>query len=312
MGCTYVIGFLVVLCSLCLVVLCSSKDCRIETFAGSCSGDGGNATSAALYYPYGVAVSSSNEIYIADTGNHRIRKISTSGIITTIAGTGIASFSEDGGLATKATLNNPRGIAVSSSNEIYIVDTGNQRIRKISTSGIITTIAGTGTASFSGDGGNATSASLSDPYGVAVSSSNEIYIADTGNHRIRKISTSGIITTIAGTGIASFSGDRGYATNATLSHPHGVAISSSNEIYIADTTNQRIRKISASGIITTMVGTGIASFSGDGDYASNGVLNNPYSIAISSSNEIYIADTYNHRIRKIFTSGISGISCRNR
>ncbi|EFC47410.1 predicted protein [Naegleria gruberi] len=265
-------------------------------------GDGLVATSAKLYYPSGIAISSSDETYIADTNNHRIRKITTSGIISTIAGNGTAGYSGDGSSAKSAQLYYPSGVAISSSDEIYIVDRSNNRIRKITTSGIISTIAGNGTAGYSGD--VATSAKLYYPSGIAISSSDETYIADTNNHRIRKITTSGIISTIAGNGTAGYSGDGSSAKSAQLYYPSGVAISSSDEIYIVDRSNNRIRKITTSGIISTIAGNGTAGYSGDGSSATSAQLNSPSGIAISSSDEIYIADMFNNRIRKITTSGI--------
>ena len=218
---------------------------------------------------------------------------STTGIITTIAGNGIAGYSGDGGLATNAELNNPYGVAVDSNGNIYIADTNNNRIRKVnSTTGIITTIAGNGTAGYSGDGGLATNAELYYPYGVAVDSNGNIYIADTYNNRIRKVnSTTGIITTIAGNGTAGYSGDGGPATNAQLNYPYGVAVDSSGNIYIADTDNNRIRKVnSTTGIITTIAGNGNPGYSGDGGPATNAELYDPSGVAVDSNGNIYIAD----------------------
>ncbi|EFC41150.1 predicted protein [Naegleria gruberi] len=279
----------------------------ISTVAGSgtggYSGDGGLATSAQLNYPRSVAISSSGEIYIADFNNHRIRKINISGYISTIAGTGSVGYSGDGGLATNAQLYYPQTVAVSSSGEIYIADAYNHRIRKINTSGYISTIAGTGSVGYSGDGGLATSAQLYYPFSVAISSVGEIYIADTYNHRIRKINTSGYISTISGTGSGGYSGDGGLATSAQLNYPFSVAVSSVGEIYIVDTNNYRIRKINTSGYISTIAGTGTGGYNGDSILATSAQLNYPYGLTISSTSEIIVADYYNHRIRKINTSG---------
>ena len=280
----------------------------INNFAGksnpSLLGDGGAATNASIRSPGDVAVDSSGNIYIADTYNQRIRKVNTSGIITTIAGTGVYGFSGDGGAAVNAYFYNPRGVAVDSSGNIYIADTNNQRIRKVNTSGIITTIAGNGIPGSAGDGGAATNANLYYPSDVAVDSSGNIYIADTSNQRIRKVNTSGIITTIAGTGVYGFSGDGGAATSAQLRSLYGVAVDSSGNVYIADTYNYRIRKVNTSGIITTIAGNGISGFSGDGGAAVNAYLYNPLGVAVDSSGNVYIADTNNSRIRKVNTSGI--------
>ena len=217
-------------------------------------------------------------------------------IVNTIAGTGTNSFSGDGGLATSARLNNPQGVAIDNNGNIYIADTINHRIRKIETSGVITTIAGSGgrgvgNGAFGGDGGLATSATLNLPSGVAVDNNGNIYIADSGNHRIRKIDTSGVIATIAGTGTNSFSGDTGLATSASLNIPQGVAVDNDGNIYIADNNNHRIRKVDTSGIITTIIGDG-----------TDAELNNPTSVAVDNSRNVYVADTYNQRIRKLNVS----------
>ena len=275
----------------------------ITTVAGSSlKGDGGAATAANLANPFGVAVDGSGNLYIADQSNHRIRKVSTSGIITTVAGTGTYGFSGDGGAATAANLANPAGVALDASGNLYIADSQNNRIRKVSTSGIITTMAGNGTATFSGDSGTATTASLNNPAGVAVDGSGNLYIADQSNHRIRKVSTSGVITTVAGNGTASFSGDSGTATTASLNNPAGVAVDANGNLYIADQQNQRIREVSTAGIITTIAGNGTASYSGDGAAATAASLNNPAGIAVDASGNLYIADASNHRVRMISIS----------
>ncbi|MFH1352591.1 MAG: LamG-like jellyroll fold domain-containing protein [bacterium] len=275
----------------------------ITTIAGNgsagYSGDGGTATSAQLYFPFGVAVDSSGNVYIADYGNNRIRKINTSGIITTIAGNGSGGYSGDDGSATSAQLYYPAGVAVDGSGNIYIADYYNHRIRKVDLSGYITTIAGNGSAGYSGDGGTATSAQLYYPAGVAVDGAGNIYIADYNNKCIRKINTSGIINTIAGTGTGGYSGDDGTATSAQLNDPRGVVTDSSGNVYIADSSNNRIRVISTSGIITTIAGTGTSGYSGDDGAATSAQLNWPTGIAITSSGNIYIADATNNRIRKL-------------
>ena len=180
------------------------------------SGDNGPATSAELAGPTGVALDASGNLYIADYGNNRIRKVSPSGIITTVAGNGTDGFSGDNGPATSAELADPWGVALDASGNLYIADIYNNRIRKVSPSGIITTVAGNGTGGYSGDNGPATSAELYDPSGVALDASGNLYIADYGNDRIRKVSPSGIITTVAGNGTVGYSGDNGPATIAEL------------------------------------------------------------------------------------------------
>ena len=279
----------------------------ITTVAGSdsatgYSGDGGAATDAKLYYPLGVTLDSSKNLYLADTFNNCIRKVSAAtGIITTIAGDGTAAFSGDAGLATAAQLNSPNGLAVDRSGNLYIADTANNRIRKLSAAtGIITTIAGDGTAAFSGDSGLGTAAQVNSPQGLAIDSSGNLYIADAGNNRIRKLSAAtGFITTVAGNGTASLGGDDGSATAAQLNGPEDVALDSSGNLYIADTNNKRVRKVTAAtGIITTVAGTS-NGFSGDEGLATAAQFKKIYGVAVDGSGNLYISDSLNSRIRKV-------------
>lgn len=269
----------------------------------SFSGDGGLALSAELAQPVSVVRDGSGNVYIADQGNHRIRKITSStGIISTIAGTSTSGYSGDGGAATSAQLNYPAGIAIDGSGNIYFADQGNQRIRKINSStGIISTIAGTGTAGFSGDGGSASSAQINNPAAVAVDGSGNVYISDQYNQRIRKITLStGNISTIAGTGTYSYTGDGGAATSATFQNPAGIEIDASGNLYIADLFNHVVRKITAStGVISTVAGSGTAGYSGDGGSATSANLNYPTDIALDDSGHLYISVQYSHRIRKV-------------
>ena len=277
----------------------------ITTIAGTgtaaYSGDNGLAISARLNSPFGVAVDAWSNVYIADTYNSRIRKITvSSGIITTIVGTGSNAYSGDNGAATSAELFYPHGVAIDKIGNVYIVDTINQRIRKVTVStGIITTIAGTGSNAYSGDNGAATSAQLNHPYYVALDASGNVFIADTSNNRIRKVTVStGNITTIAGTGIYAYGGDNGAATSAQFRYPYGVAVDASGNVYIADNSNNRIRKVTVStGIITTIAGTGTAGYSGDNGAATSAELSNPNSVAVDASGNVFIADTSNSRIR---------------
>jgi sugar lactone lactonase YvrE len=271
--------------------------------SGVFSGDGGPATSAELNAPESVAVDSVGNLYIADFGNNRIRKVDTSGIITTVAGNGVQGYSGDGGAATAAELNDPIGVAVDSAGNIYISDFGNNRIRKVDTSGVITTLAGNGTYGFSGDGGPATSAKFDISVGLAVDSAGNLYIADEDNNRVRKVDAFGVITTVAGNGTEGYSGDGGLAINATLFEPKDVALDSAGNIFIADAGNNRIRKVATSGVITTFTGNGTQGYSGDGGLATSAELSGPCSVAVDSMGNLYIADTSNHRIRKVDTSG---------
>lgn len=276
----------------------------ISTFAGTgiggFSGDGGSAINAKLSLPSGVAVDASGNVYIADHANQRIRKVNTSGIISTVVGTGVAGFGGDGGIAISAQINFPTGVTFDISGNMYISDRNNNRVRKINTSGIISTFAGTGVSGFSGDGGPATNAQLSSPNSaVAFDAAGNVYIADLGNYRVRKVNTLGIISTIAGTGSNGFSGDGGAAINAKLSSVFGVAIDVIGNLYIADFNNQRIRNVNTSGIMSTFAGTGIAGFSGDGGSAINAQLNSPAGVSIDAAGNLYIPDAANQRIRNV-------------
>ena len=284
----------------------------IDTVAGSgahgAGGDGAAATSAQLSTPYGVAVDSDNNLYIADGRNHRIRKVTAStGFISTVAGS-TQGFGGDGGSATVAAakLNGPRGVAVDSDGNLYIADTGNNRIRKVTAStGFISTVAGDGTKGLSGDGGAATAAKLDAPYGVAVDSDNNIYIAEYNNHRVRKVDTSATpwtISRVAGTETKSdgYDGDGGAATEARLKAPIGVAVDGSGNIYITDLLNERIRKVDATtGEISTVAGTGTPGYNGDGCRATTAQISAPNGVAVDGSGNVYIADGNNNRIRKI-------------
>ena len=276
----------------------------IDTFAGlRVLGGTGTATEAILSQPSGVAVDGSGNLYIADAYNDRIRKVDSSGTITTVAGTGVSGFSGDGGSAVNAQLNFPYGVALDGAGNLYIADTANDRIRKVDSSGTITTVAGTGVSGFSGDGAAAVNAQLDLPYGVALDGSGNLYTADTYNHRIRKVDSSGTITTVAGTGVSGFSGDGAAAVNAQLYLPFGVALDGADNLYIADYINHRIRKVDSSGTITTFAGTGAIGSSGDGAAAVNAQLYSPFAVAVDGSGNLYIADSSNHRIRKVDSSG---------
>jgi uncharacterized repeat protein (TIGR02543 family) len=264
------------------------------------SGDGGPATTAQLKDPWGVALDSSGNLYIADDESHTIRKVDKStGNISTVAGTGVAGYSGDGGAATSAQLDTPRGVTIDSNGNVYIADYTNNRVRKVNKStGTISTIAGTGVAGYSGDGVPATSAQLNNPIAVLVDSLGNVYIADMGNQRIRKVDSSGTISTVAGTGVGGHSGDGGLATSAQLSHPMGLALDSGNNLYVAENGNT-IRKINPSGIISTVAGTGGTGYSGDDGPATSALMSNVSGVAVDGLGNVYIADTTNHRIRKV-------------
>ena len=269
------------------------------------TGAGGVGFSPALSQPSAVFVDGSGNLFIADPGNYQIREVSASGVITTVAGSGTFGFSGDGGPATASDLNQPQGVFVDASGNIFIADTASFRIRKVTASnGNISTVAGNGTQGYAGDGGLATSAELNNPTGVFVDSAGNIYIADSGNNRVRKVSTSGNITTIAGTGTAGYFGDNGLATSAFLYNPTGVAVDTSGNVFIAVSTSSRIRMISTSGIITTVAGNGNAGFSGDSGPATSASLSHPKAIALDPSGDLFIADTGNNRIREAAVSTV--------
>jgi trimeric autotransporter adhesin len=270
---------------------------------GGFSGDNGPATSAQLSGPYATAVDSAGNLYIADSSNNRIRKVSR-GVITTVAGAGptgfgFGGFSGDNGPAVNAQLNSPRGVAVDSVGSLYIADSNNSRVRKVS-NGIITTFAGGGTSGLTGDNGPAASAQLNDANGVAVDSNGDVYIADAD--RIRKVSD-GIITTVAGNGMGGFSGDNGPAVDAGLGDPGGVAVDAAGNLYIADSLNQCIRKVTTNGIITTVAGNGTPGFSGDNGPATSAELFEPGGVAVDSAGDLFVTEIFGGPIRKI-TNGI--------
>jgi hypothetical protein len=275
------------------------------TGAGSFSGDGGQATNATLDWPTCLTTDGLGNLYITEELNNRVRKVNASGIITTVAGGGTAGLG-DGGAATNASLNSPQGVVFDAAGNMLIADFSNNRIRKVDTNGIITTVVGGGTSGL-GDGGAATNATLDGPHGVTVDAAGEIFIADFFNNRIRKVDTNGIITTIAGTGRAAFSGDGGAATNATLNGPTDMTLDSAGNLLIADYGNSRVRKVGANGIITTVAGNGNATFSGDGGAATNASLNQPTRVGFDAYGNMFIADASNGRIREVLTpAGFTG------
>ncbi|MGP8216201.1 MAG: T9SS type A sorting domain-containing protein [Bacteroidia bacterium] len=275
----------------------------INTIAGNgsngYSGDGGAATAAELSFPAGIVIDGSGNVYIADNRNNCIRKINTSGIISTVAGNGTGGYGGDGGAATAAELNYPTGIAVDAFGSMYIADNGNRRIRMVSTSGIIRTVAG-------GSGnpdtnGQATMAALNVPYDVVVDATGNIFIADAGDNRILKVNTSGFISSVAGNGLSGYNGDGIAATTAEFNGPWGLTVDDSDNIYIADCYNNRVRKVNSAGIISTVAGGGSSGL-GDGGPATSAEVS-PRGITLDNSGNMYIAD-WNHRIRKVSTAGI--------
>lgn len=313
----------------------------VQTIAGGFPGDGAKGTSASLVLPEGIAFDKSGNYYIADAGGNRIRKVDTTGKITTVAGTGVTGYTGDGTAATLARLYYPSGVTVDSAGNIYIADTGNNVIRKVDTTGTINTFvtnanfsslgnmavdassnlyvddngtcviwkvtpAGVATAvagtifvcGYAGDGGLATSAQLNTPYGVAVDKNGNIYIGDTSNNRIRKVSAAGIITSIAGDGSCGFTGDGGPAVSAEMCFPEGIAVDTLGNIYLADEGNLRIREISR-GTINTVGGSGLTGYNGDGLAALSTNLDDPVAVAVGKQNVAYFVDDVETRVRRI-------------
>ena len=272
----------------------------ISTIAGSSttgySGDGGPAAQATFNLPSSIAIDASGNLYIADTNNWAIRRISTSGIITTVAGNGQYGYGGDNGQATKAKLAGPTGVAVDASGNLYIADSGNERIRYVNSSGVIATIAGTGVAGFSGDGSAATAARFSNPVAVALDASGNVYVADLDNNRIRRFALGGTVTTFAGT--TNSVGDGGPSTQARV-EPWAVAVDSAGNLYIADRSEQRVRKVTPAGTIATVAGTGQTGYGGDNGPATAAVLSTPNDVAVDRSGNLYIADAGNNRIRRV-------------
>jgi sugar lactone lactonase YvrE len=279
----------------------------ITTIAGTgtagYTGDGGPAASAQLNLPEGVAVDGAGNVYIADSGNNVIRKITAStGVSTTVAGNGACGYAGDGGLATNGQLCGPAYVSVDSVGNFYVADTINNVIRKVAVStGLISTVAGNGTAGDSGDGGLAPSAELRVPVGLAFDSAGNFYIAESGGNIIRKVTVAtGVITTVAGNGTAGYSGDDGPATSAELNGPVGIASDAAGNLYIADASNATVREVNAgTGMIATVAGNGITGYLGDGGAATSAELGHPTDIALDGLGHLYIVDAGDNVVRTV-------------
>ncbi len=280
----------------------------IATIAGTGTAgdgaDGPDATASALDSPRNVAIAADGTVYVADTNNNKVRKITPAGAISTFAGTGTAAYSGDGGQANLAELSGPQGVAVDAAGVVYIADSGNNRVRAVANDGVITTFAGTGVSGSTGDGAAATLARLSSPVDVALSSTGIVYIVDHFSQKIRAVATDGNISTFAGTGDAGAANPVGPATAAELNHPRGVAVDKNDVVYIADTFNHLVRKVDAAGNISTVAGTGSAGSTGDGGQATSAQVFRPGDVAVDADLKIYIGDSDNNLVRMVATDGV--------
>jgi trimeric autotransporter adhesin len=288
-----------------------APDGTISTIAGTgtpgYSGDGGPAANAQINTPTGIRADDAGNLYIADVGNQRIRKVDASGMITTLAGNGNKGYGGDGGPAIDASFYNPVRVAVDPSGNVLVADQSDHRIRRITPAGIITTLAGNGAGtpaagSFSGDGGPATSASLNNPTAVTVDAAGVVYFSDQFNQRIRKVVLDGTITTIAGNGNPGFTGDGGPAVAASLNYPGGITVDAAGNLYVKDDLNYRTRRIATNGTISTIAGSGVSGFSGDGGAATAASLNGNFGITLDLLGNLYIADSTNNRVREVYAA----------
>jgi sugar lactone lactonase YvrE len=280
-----------------------NKDGIITTIAGNGTagfgGDNGPALKASFNFPAGLCLDQTGNLYVADRNNHRVRRIDTSGIVTTVAGVGVPDMGGDGGPATEAYLNYPSDLVCDGKGNLYISDRSNNRIRKVDSKGVISTIAGMGLPEFGGDFGPATGAFLKYPFGIDLDAKGNLYIADRGNNRIRKVDTQGIITTVAGDGTHFFSGDYGPATRASLAYPTDVVVDDRGNLYIADRNNNRVRKVDPLGIMTTVMGVGKYEYNGDNEIASETTLHLPFALALSPDGKLIIVDRNHFRVRSM-------------
>jgi sugar lactone lactonase YvrE len=265
------------------------------------SGEDAPARQALLNHPYSVAIGADGCAFVADSDNHRIRKIDRKGRITTFAGTGTPGFSGDGGPAAQAALNFPLGLATDTVGNLFVADTRNRRIRRIDRRGIITTIAGNGQSGYPKEGALALQSPLDRPEAIAIDPEDHFYLADGPHNCIRKVNDTGHLITIAGTGDAGYSGDGKLAVDAQFRGPKGLAFDSHGNLFVADTYNHAVRKITPSGYIQTIAGTGREGFAGDGGPAGEAQLDYPTSLAVDAAGNLFIADMRNRRIREVFS-----------
>ncbi len=279
----------------------------ISTIAGNgttaWASEGVAATTVGIDHPRAICADASGNLYVADEGNERIRKITPGGLIYNAAGNGTSAYSGDGGPATSASIYGALGVCTDAGGNLYIGDSRNYVVRKVTPAGIISTFAGNGVAGSGGDGGPATAAQFTSPSGLCFDAAGNLYVAD--YWRVRKITPAGIITTFAGNGTLGYSGDGGPATAAAINNIVGICLDATGNLYIADQGNNVVRKVTTAGIISTYAGTGTAGFSGDGGPAAAARLNEPTGVRMDGSNNLYIADYSNQRIRKVFAYNVA-------
>lgn len=291
----------------------------IQTIAGNgsdiSSGNGGPATAAGFSWPTGVAVDADGNRYVAEFSGYRIRKIDPNGVVATVAGTGQPGYGGDNGPATSASIKGVFDLAVDAAGNLYIADYYNDRVRKLTPAGVITTVAGNGVKASGGDGGPAVSASIHGPIGVTFDAAGNLYVAEYGGHRVRKVTPGGTISTVAGNGINGFGGDGGPATSAAVGRPLDVAVDGAGALYISGEFSPRVRRVGADGTITTVAGNGTVGYSGDGGAATAASLTRPWHLAVGGGT-LYIADWSDARVRAVSNgtirtfagTGLSGFS----
>ena len=278
---------------------------EMQLIAGcACFGNNAPATWAVVSNPTGLVQDSAGNLYMSDAGNNTVRRIGLDGSITLVAGTGQAGWSGDGGPATQALLSAPSGLALDNAGNLYIAERGNSVIRRVSPSGVIQTVAGNGTAGFSGDGGSATAARIALPDGVAVDSAGNIYIADTANHRIRKVTSDGTIQTIAGSGTYGTTGDGGPASQALMINPRALVFDHHGNLLFTDSSAHMVRMITPAGIVQRVSGTGTPGYAGDGGPAASAQDWAPWGLAVDAAGDIFIGDTGTYSVRMVNPAGI--------
>ena len=280
----------------------------ITTVAGTGTlgfdGDGGPATEAFIKNPTAVALDSQGNLYFCDAYNERIRKVDANGIISTVMGTGVTDPQDEDLPAIDTNLSLVYGIATDNEDNLYIISRGHGKIFKLGGDGVARRIVGSGGSGFAGDGGLAIHAKIQNPCHLVVDSGGTLYIADSGNRRIRKVTPDGIISTIAGTGEDGFSGDSGPALKAPIAFPSAIAVDEDGNLYVADFLNHRIRRVSTDGIMTTIAGTGEPEYNGDGRPALECSIGEPCGVAVDQSGYVYIGDQVNYRVRVVTPSGM--------